>query len=108
MLKPWILLSAMAVLSAGCVTGAGVTYRGPGVAGDLYMYDYYPDSEVYYSRHSHTYYYYDNNQWTAAPSVPPERRNGASVSMEIKDEQPYKMHSEHRRLYPPGQGQRHD
>jgi hypothetical protein len=102
MLKPWIFLSALAVLAAGCVTGAGVSVRNPGVASDMYIYDYYPDSEVYYSPSRHTYYYYEQDRWTQAPA-PPRSVTGARVSMQIQDEQPYQRHAEHRRLYPPGQ-----
>ena len=100
MLKSWIFLGAMAVLATGCVTGVGVGYRGPVVESDMYMYDYYPESEVYYSPYRHAYYYYEQDRWATSPSMPPERMSGASVSLEIRDEQPYKMHSEHRKRYP--------
>lgn len=102
MLKRWIFLSALTALATGCVTGAGVSYRSPGVASEVYLYDYYPESEVYYSPYRHTYYYYEQDRWATAPSLPPQRVIGAPVSIEIRDEEPYKMHAEHRKRYPHG------
>jgi hypothetical protein len=104
MFKRWIYLGALAFLTAGCFVG--VRGGGPvGYVGGVYDYDYYPESEVYYSGDRHMYYYNSGGSWVAAATLPPtiNLSVGAPVRIREGNEQPYVLHEEHLKRYPPGQ-----
>jgi hypothetical protein len=103
MLKQWIYLAALTFLAAGCFVG--VRGEGPrAYVNGAYYYDYYPEEEVYYSGDRHMYYYNSGGTWVTSATLPGTVIIGSSpVRIQERSEQPYSMHGDHLKRYPPGQ-----
>jgi hypothetical protein len=104
MFKQGIYIGVLALLMTGCFVGVRAGGPGPYVNGAFY-YDYYPESEVYYSVDRHLYYYYSGGGWVGAATLPGtiSLSVGAPVRIQVGNERPYVLHEEHLKRYPPGQ-----
>lgn len=87
----------MPVYSAGPPPWApAYGYQAP-----LYDYYYYPDSGVYYSLATGTYFYLQHGAWQFGMTLPPTVviNPGAYVSFRLATDRPYRFYGEHRMAY---------
>ncbi len=71
-------------------------YRAP-----LYEYYYYPDSGVYYSLATSTYFYMQRGGWQFGVTLPAGMmiNPGTYVSLQLATDRPYLLYDEHRVAY---------
>jgi hypothetical protein len=104
------------LLAAGglLMSGAGCEIRSgfvePGVAvGTGYDYDYYPDSQVYFSPRERIYYWRDHDDWRHGNELPAQYdlHREHRVPLHLNTNRPYTMHDQTRTRFP-GHAEDHD
>jgi hypothetical protein len=69
-------------------------------------YEYFPNSEVYFSHQSNTYFWHTpSGGWAQGPQLPAKYHieNEPSVSLQLSTDKPYERHPEIHLIYPPNQ-----
>ncbi len=61
--------------------------------------DFYPESDVYYSSNRSAYYYHDGGNWVYSQSAPSHLHGslGSSISVSYVGARPYDQHQEHKK-----------
>ena len=105
--KPWIKVTAGALLAGSLVTGIsgcddGVRVKSVSYGSSYYDpfdYYYYPYSRIYFSISTGHYYYPEGNRWLKVRTLPSryylDRRDRVTLKIKTKD-QPYLWHKQHR------------
>jgi len=67
-------------------------------------YYYYPDAEVYFDIHRHSYFYLSGGHWQVSATLPRALRLhlGGHISLEMETAIPYRFHHKHKKSYPRG------
>jgi hypothetical protein len=99
-MKNKIILFAFSftLLLAGCYERPYHEYGYAAPSG--YVYDYYPDTEVYFATSRHLYYWHEGNDWRSGRAAPPRFELHSHVRLNLASPEPYRHHEDVRKQYP--------
>lgn len=101
------LLAASVVAAVPFVAGCQSSQIEPEHKQVVYQgYEYFPNSEVYFSMQNNTYFWHKpDGGWAQGPELPAKYRleNEPSVSLQLSTDKPYERHPEIHAIYPSAQ-----